>query len=175
MHGLIARRKHILPLFLAMALLCGGAASLTPQAWAGSGGKDGKHGNGGRGGGHSKEYAGDHDGRSHGDKEKISIYFGEQHREAVRGYYREQYRLGACPPGLAKKNNGCLPPGHAKRWMIGQPLPADIVVYELPPVLITQLGPPPQGHRYVRVDADILLLAIGTGMVIDALQNLSDR
>jgi hypothetical protein len=21
---------------------------------------------------------------------------------------------GGCPPGLAKKNNGCLPPGHAK-------------------------------------------------------------
>ena len=21
---------------------------------------------------------------------------------------------GFCPPGLAKKNNGCLPPGHAK-------------------------------------------------------------
>jgi len=21
---------------------------------------------------------------------------------------------GGCPPGLAKKNNGCSPPGHAK-------------------------------------------------------------
>jgi hypothetical protein len=21
---------------------------------------------------------------------------------------------GACPPGLAKKHNGCLPPGHTK-------------------------------------------------------------
>ena len=39
----------------------------------------------------------------------------------------------------------------------------DIVVYELPPVVITQLGPPPAGHSYVRVDSDILLLAIGTG------------
>jgi hypothetical protein len=24
------------------------------------------------------------------------------------------YERGGCPPGLAKKNNGCLPPGHAK-------------------------------------------------------------
>ena len=27
---------------------------------------------------------------------------------------RRGYRGGGCPPGLAKKNNGCLPPGHAK-------------------------------------------------------------
>ena len=25
------------------------------------------------------------------------------------------YRDGGCPPGLAKKNNGCLPPGQAKK------------------------------------------------------------
>ena len=28
---------------------------------------------------------------------------------------------GACPPGLAKKNNGCLPPGQAKKmYNVGQ-------------------------------------------------------
>ena len=27
---------------------------------------------------------------------------------------RTDYGGGGCPPGLAKKNNGCLPPGHAK-------------------------------------------------------------
>jgi hypothetical protein len=31
---------------------------------------------------------------------------------------------GNCPPGLAKKNNGCLPPGQAKRrYNVGQRLP----------------------------------------------------
>ena len=41
------------------------------------------------------------------------------------GYYRDGRFYGAkCPPGLAKKNNGCLPPGHAKsRWSVGQTLP----------------------------------------------------
>ena len=24
------------------------------------------------------------------------------------------YGVGGCPPGLAKKHNGCVPPGHAK-------------------------------------------------------------
>jgi Ni/Co efflux regulator RcnB len=32
--------------------------------------------------------------------------------------------------------------------------------------------PPPAGYRYVRVAADILLIAIGTGMAIDAIQDV---
>ncbi|GAA4022501.1 hypothetical protein GCM10022280_23940 [Sphingomonas swuensis] len=30
------------------------------------------------------------------------------------------YAQPGCPPGLAKKNNGCLPPGQAKKLAIGQ-------------------------------------------------------
>ena len=30
------------------------------------------------------------------------------------------YGVGGCPPGLAKKNNGCLPPGQAKKLHRGQ-------------------------------------------------------
>ena len=33
------------------------------------------------------------------------------------------YGVGGCPPGLAKKNNGCMPPGQAAKF-IGQPLVA---------------------------------------------------
>jgi opacity protein-like surface antigen len=32
---------------------------------------------------------------------------------AAHGYIG--YGAGGCPPGLAKKNNGCLPPGQAKK------------------------------------------------------------
>lgn len=40
-------------------------------------------------------------------------------------YYRDgRYYGSSCPPGLAKKRNGCLPPGQAKaRWGVGQTLP----------------------------------------------------
>jgi hypothetical protein len=31
---------------------------------------------------------------------------------------------GGCPPGLAKKHNGCLPPGQAKQLRIGERIPA---------------------------------------------------
>jgi len=37
-----------------------------------------------------------------------------------------------------------------------------------------QLGPPPSRHRYVRVANDILLLTVGTGMVVDAIENLGN-
>ena len=34
------------------------------------------------------------------------------------------YGVGGCPPGLAKKNNGCLPPGQAKKlYNVGQRYP----------------------------------------------------
>ncbi len=34
-----------------------------------------------------------------------------------------------------------------------------------------ELGPPPAGYRYVRLAADILLIATATGMVVDAIQD----
>jgi hypothetical protein len=34
------------------------------------------------------------------------------------------YGMGNCPPGLAKKNNGCMPPGQAKKlYNFGQRYP----------------------------------------------------
>jgi opacity protein-like surface antigen len=36
------------------------------------------------------------------------------------------YGTGGCPPGLAKKNNGCLPPGQAKKlYNVGQRWPGN--------------------------------------------------
>lgn len=99
-------------------------------------------------------------------------HFEDQHRAAVRDYYSEHYRSGHCPPGLAKKNNGCAPPGQARKWQMGRPLPRDVVYYEVPHDLVVRIGPPPSGHRYVRVAGDILLIAIATGLVVDAIDDL---
>ena len=95
-------------------------------------------------------------------------------RIVVQNYYRTEYAAGNCPPGLAKKNNGCLPPGQAKKlWAIGQPLPVGVVYYPLPPMLLGQLSAAPAGYQYVRVANDILLLAIGTRLIAGALADLS--
>jgi len=99
-------------------------------------------------------------------------HFEDRHRAVVREYYDQQFRGGRCPPGLAKKHNGCMPPGQARKWQLGRPLPRDVIYYSVPQPLVVQIGLPPAGHRYVRVGTDILLLAIGTGMVIDAIQDL---
>lgn len=100
-------------------------------------------------------------------------YFTDDHRHLIRQYYDDEYRGGHCPPGLAKKHNGCLPPGQAKRWIIGRPLPRNVIYYDLPPIMIQQLGYPPAGHRFVRVAGDILLIAIASGMVVDAITDLN--
>ena len=99
-------------------------------------------------------------------------YFNDGQRRYVRQWYGDQYRAGRCPPGLAKKNNGCMPPGQAKRWRVGHVLPASVTYYAVPQPVLVQLGPPPAGYRYVRVADDILLLSLGTRMVIDAITNL---
>ena len=133
-----------------------------PPEWAGKGkGKGGDEWHEkGKGKGHAK-------GRDR--------YFSDRQRVVVHEYYGEAFRTGHCPPGLAKKNNGCMPPGQAKKWRIGQRLPRDVVYYPVPQDLVVRLGPPPSGHEYVRVAGDILLITAGTAMVVDALRDLGRR
>jgi Ni/Co efflux regulator RcnB len=100
-------------------------------------------------------------------------YFDDRHRTIIRDYYTEQFRTSRCPPGLAKKHNGCMPPGQAKKWAVGRPLPRNVIYYDLPPSIVMQMGPPLPGYRYARVGSDILLITIGTGMVVDALLDLN--
>ena len=110
-------------------------------------------------------------GKGH-DKHKRHKHFDKHRRDEVRDYYEAEYRGGHCPPGLAKKHNGCLPPGQARKWRMGRPLPADVVVYDLPPPLVVRIGVPPEGYKYVRAGADILMIAVGTRMVVDAVRDL---
>lgn len=99
-------------------------------------------------------------------------HFQPQQHVVVREYYTTHYHGKKCPPGLAKKNNGCMPPGQAKKWKVGYPLPREVIYYSVPEPLVIQIGPPPSGHRYVRVAGDILMIAIGTGLVVDAIADL---
>ncbi|WP_435628492.1 RcnB family protein [Candidatus Ferrigenium straubiae] len=108
-------------------------------------------------------------------RESGKPHFDDENRRIVNDYYGAKFRAGKCPPGLAKKKNGCLPPGQAKKWAMGQPLPADLRRYDLPHDLLTRLPTPPSGHRYVRVASDILLVAIGTSMVVDAIEDIGKQ
>jgi Ni/Co efflux regulator RcnB len=99
----------------------------------------------------------------------IVVNFPSRDIGVVRDYFAGR---DFCPPGLAKKNNGCLPPGQAKKWRMGQPLPRDVVFYDLPRDLLGRLAPAPQGYRYVRVDNDILKIVTGSGLIVDVIANL---
>ena len=119
----------------------------------------------------NKEHGQGHGQGQGGNSPQVVIV--DRDRGIVQNYYRTEYAAGNCPPGLAKKNNGCLPPGQAKKlWAIGQPLPAGVAYYPLPSALLVQLSPAPAGYQYVRVANDILLLAIGTRLIAGALADL---
>lgn len=81
------------------------------------------------------------------------------------------YSRGHCPPGLAKK--GCIPPGQAKKWRRGYPLAQGVIFHNISHRMARHLGRPPAGYRYVRVAQDILMIAVGTGMVVDAVYDLN--
>jgi Ni/Co efflux regulator RcnB len=159
-----------------LALVIGGLLAVGPAMagqpdWAGGKGK-GKSGQDDRDRADRRDD--DRGSRRGGDdrSERKHRHFEDRHVVVVREYYTEQFRTGRCPPGLAKKRNGCMPPGQAKKWRMGRPLPREVIYYHVPQPLVLQIGAPPPGYRYVRVSSDILMIAIGTGMVVDAIHNL---
>jgi len=182
MQKISMRKNSILALVIAGILATTSTAMAEKPSWAGNGNKGNKHEQSEKQDRH-EDYDRQHDDRHsddrhHDDRDRDGdsgrrTYFGDQHRTVINNYYVEQYRSGHCPPGLVRRNNGCVPRGHARKWQVGRQLPRDVIFYDLPPQVIVELGPPPPHHRFVRVASDILLIAVGTGMVMDAVQDLN--
>ena len=69
-------------------------------------------------------------GKGHGHANHVTVKHGKTHHAGktrglvTSGRFGRLYALdarGSCPPGLAKRDNGCLPPGQAKKlYNIGQ-------------------------------------------------------
>jgi len=155
-------KKNSVPTFLiATSILASSAALADKPSWAGSGK-------------HEKKEKGEQAEERHGGHREMrdGAYFNDDDRRVISGYYGKRAKAGKCPPGLAKKHNGCMPPGQAKKWAKGHALPADLRYYDLPSDLLRRLPPPPPRHRYVQVAGDILMIAIGTNMVLDAVEDI---
>ncbi len=77
-------------------------------------------------------------------------------------------RYYAPPPAYSSQHGG-------RSWQVGRPLPRTVVYQEVSAPQYTQyrLAPPPQNHRYVRVGNDILMIAIGSGLIASAIYNLT--
>ena len=143
---------------LTVTMLAAAPAWADPPSGKG-GGKGHGHGRGPEG----KEHGNPHAGGTPG--------FAVNDRPVIQSYYATSINGPNCPPGLAKRHNGCMPPGQAKKYAIGSPLPVGVVMYPLPGDLLGRLAPPP-GYQYMRVGSDILMLATGTNMVISALTDI---
>jgi Ni/Co efflux regulator RcnB len=152
----MGRASYALVVLVASALAAAPSLADKPS-WA-NGGKHEEHGH---------HEASKHPGGVHG--------FSDHQERIVQDFYGTEIRGGKCPPGLAKKQNGCMAPGQARKWQLGHPLPHDAVTYELPHELVVELGVPPEGYRYVRVASDVLMIAVGTNMVVDAIHDLGQR
>jgi hypothetical protein len=123
-------------------------------------GKPGSHG----GGKSNAATGGTGPGKGQGQAKK----FDSSQRAAITSWYRDSYtRDGNCPPGLAKKGNGCQPPGQAKRWSAGSTLPGDVYIAPVPSGLRAVLAPPLAGYEYGWIDGGVALYSVHTRVVVD--------
>ena len=106
---------------------------------------------------------GDSHGSPHGDGD------GNSHHDGAGDEGPVGYGVGGCPPGLAKKNNGCMPPGQAKKlYNVGQRFPQSYgtpwTFNQIPENLRSQHRLPRSGNYYYgdgylyRVDPRTMLI-----------------
>ncbi len=106
----------------------------------------------------------------HGNSDKVLVSLDDPSIHSIADRLQPYYTR-KCPPGLAKKHNGCLPPGHARGYRIGEPLIGGY--WPVPGDVAVLLPRAPYGSRYVWVDRDILLISEATKKVLDAVVILS--
>lgn len=130
------------------------------------------HGNGR--GKHEKKWDRDDDNEKHSRtiSRSSSYRFQPAEREVIIRYLTRDYG-GKCPPGLAKKHNGCIPPGHQARYRPGIILDNEAEWQEPPVEIIEHLRPAPIHTRYVMVDKNVLLVSEATKKILDAVVLLS--
>ena len=161
--------RHLLALAIASLLMAGPALAKDKGDDHGNGG--GKHGNK-----HSQKNE-DKDKKKAEKREREDIkhgaYFNDQHRAYARRYYSTTFKDGKrCPPGLAKKHNGCMPPGQVKDLVVGQPIPTNVKVYQVARPVIQKLPPAPFGYRYERIGGDIVLVQQQNNIIVDVIKGL---
>jgi hypothetical protein len=164
-------------LVVALATIVLSAPALADKGGQGKGGgkpdKAASHGPGkgkGQGGGNSSK-GGNGNAGSPGNsasKGKGAKKFESSDRSAIQSYYRDEYtRGGNCPPGLAKKDNGCMPPGQARKWNVGSSLPSDVYIEPLPSRLRSTLVVPMPGYDYGYVGGEVILFGVSDRIVVD--------
>jgi hypothetical protein len=97
-------------------------------------------------------------------------------RDRVDNRPAGRYGANDCPPGLAAKNNGCLPPGQARKMFdVGQRLPAGYNSYtrygDIPATYRDQYGLT-EDYRYIYRDQAVYVVDPRTNLVTRIIDRL---
>ncbi len=148
-------------------------SSVPDAAFADRGGGKGEHGHA-----YGKPDKGDSQSREHFDNGQNSGQFGGGAADmdpgsllaagatsalvsALLGGQTQHLAVGAKP----------LPPGIQKRLARGKPLPPGIAKQHLPPSLYARL-PPVDGHDWIRIGTELVLIGIATNVVAQVIHNV---
>jgi len=87
----------------------------------------------------------------------------------VKARSGQRYGANGCPPGLAKKGNGCLPPGQARKlFNVGQRIPTGYGYYtpytQIPVAYRDQYGLT-DNYRYIYRDQSVYVVDPATSLV----------
>jgi len=90
-------------------------------------------------------------------------------RSRARTVATPNYGANACPPGLAAKGNGCLPPGQARKlFNVGQRIPTGYNFYTpysgIPLAYRDRYGIP-TGYQYIYRDRSVYVVDPTTSLV----------
>lgn len=97
------------------------------------------------------------------------VFITDRDRSTIRNYMHKHHKKH-CPPGLAKKHHGCMPPGHhIRHYRVGEIVPQESILETLSRSLLGQLSPAPRGYRYVGVDNDVYLMNNNSRQISDAI------
>ena len=147
---------------LTFSLLASSLALADPPPWAGHG----------REGDHHEWHHEDHDRRDHRWRHEREDRRRHERDDRWRGerYDRREYRRRERFDGDRYRD----PPGYYYRhWERGERLPIAYRApqYIIPDVVAYNLGPPPPGYYWVRVDNRAVLAAVATGVILDVVND----
>lgn len=77
-----------------------------------------------------------------------------------------------CPSSMIKNGESCTSIRRSKKLAVGQPFPPVPMPKEIPIGLREKIGPNPEGHKYLQLYEDILLVRDADSVVVDIILDL---
>ena len=110
--------------------------------------------------------------KSKGSDVSVSVTFTTGQRENTQAYFVEKHGRGGCPPRPGEEEQRA-PAARAGRSTTPSDTPCRRASRPTRcPMTSRWIGAPPPGYSYFMVDGDVVKLAVGTMLVVDAIAGL---